>query len=104
MNAADRQAEYYRGVRMVRFDLVKELVLALVAVSAIVLGLALVLSSPDDPAITIQTWALKDPIDFTTTAAAELAYTSDTAQYGPPYTNTPADSRDPRNRASSQRP
>jgi hypothetical protein len=73
---------------MVRFDLVKELVLALLAVSVLVLGLAGVLSSPDDPAVTIQTWATKDPVDFVTTAAAELSGTSGTAGYGPPYNNT----------------
>jgi hypothetical protein len=39
--------------------------------------------------VTIQAWATKDPVDFVTTAASELAYTSGTAQYGPPYTNTP---------------
>jgi hypothetical protein len=89
MNAADRQTDYYRGIRMVRFDIVKELVLALLVVSMVVVGLALVFSSPDDPAVTIQTWATKDPVDFVTTAASELAYTSGTAQYGPPYTNTP---------------
>jgi hypothetical protein len=89
MNAADRQDRYYAGVRMVRYDLVKELALALLAVSVLVLGLAGVLSSPDDPAVTIQTWATKDPVDFVTTATSELSGQSGTAQYGPPYTNTP---------------
>jgi hypothetical protein len=89
VNAAERQAKYYSGVRMVHYDLIKELVLALVAVSIIVIGLAAAFSSPDDPAVTIQTWATKDPVDFVTTSASELAYTSGTAQYGPPYTNTP---------------
>ncbi len=63
--------------------------LALVAVSIVVIGLAGALSSPDDPAVTIQTWATKDPVDFVTTATAELSGQSGTAQYGPPYTNTP---------------
>ena len=89
MNAADRQDRYYAGIRMVRYDLVKELALALLAVSVLVLGLAGVLSSPDDPAVTIQTWATKDPVDFVTTATSELSGQSGTAQYGPPYTNTP---------------
>jgi hypothetical protein len=89
MNAADKQADYYAGIRMVRYDLVKELVLALVAVSIIVIGLSGVLSSPDVPAVTIQTWATKDPVDFVTTATAELAGQSGTAGYGPPYNNTP---------------
>ncbi len=88
MTTDEEQARYYSGIKMVRFDIVKEFVLAFVAVSILVVGLAGVLSSPDDPSVTIQTWATKDPIDFVTTTASELAYTSGTAQYGPPYTNT----------------
>lgn len=88
MSGDDPQALYYRGVKMIRYDLVKELVLALFAVSLIVVGLAGVFSSPDDPAVTIQTWATKDPVDFVTTATSELAGTSGTAGYGPPYNNT----------------
>jgi hypothetical protein len=37
--------------------------------------------------VTIQRWAQQDPVDFVTTAAAELAGQSDSAQYGPPYTS-----------------
>ena len=88
MNAAERQEKYYAGVKMINFDLVKEMVLALFVVSLVVIGLAAALSSPDDPAVTIQTWATKDPVDFVTTAATELAGTSETAEYGPPYNNT----------------
>jgi len=88
MNAADRQAKYYAGIKMIHFDLVKEMVLALFVVSLVVVGLAGVLSSPDDPAVTLQTWATKDPVDFVTTATSELAGTSGTAGYGPPYNNT----------------
>jgi hypothetical protein len=85
----DPQARYYAGIKMIRYDLVKEFVLAFVVVSLVVVGLSGVFSSPDDPAVTIQTWASKDPVDFVTTAASELAYQSGTAQYGRPYTNTP---------------
>jgi hypothetical protein len=85
----DPQDRYYAGIKMIRYDLIKEFVLAFLAVSLVVIGLAGVFSSPDDPAVTIQAWATKDPVDFVTTAASELAYTSGTAQYGPPYTNTP---------------
>jgi len=90
MNAAERQEKYYAGVKMINFDLVKEMVLALFVVSLVVIGLAAALSSPDDPAVTIQTWATKEPVDFVTTAASELAGTSETAQYGPPYNSTAA--------------
>lgn len=89
MTADDPQTRYYAGVKMVHYDLIKEFVLAFLAVSVVVIGLAGALSSPDDPAVTIQVWATKAPVDFVTTAASELAYTSGTAQYGPPYTNTP---------------
>ena len=85
----DPQDRYYAGIKMVRYDLVKEMFLALLAVSIVVVALAGAFSSPDDPAVTIQTWSTKDPVDFVTTATSELGYTSGTAQYGPPYTNTP---------------
>ena len=41
------QEEYYRGVRMVPYDLVKELVLAIVGVGVLAVLIAAVLSSPD---------------------------------------------------------
>jgi hypothetical protein len=85
----DPQDRYYAGIKMIRYDLVKEFVLAFLVVSLVVVGLAAVFSSPDDPAVTIQTWATKDPVDFVTTATSELAGTSTTAGYGPPYNNTP---------------
>lgn len=81
------QAAYYRGIPTVPFDLLKEIVLAFVASGVVILALALALSSPDIPALTIQTWAQQDPIDFVTTATSELAGTSFSAAYGPPYTD-----------------
>lgn len=80
----DKQT-YYRGVRMAPYDLVKELVLAGLGVLIVVVVLAAVLSSPDVPALTISRWAKEDPVDFVTTAAAELSGSSESAQYGPPY-------------------
>jgi len=76
---------YYRGVRMVPYDLVKELTVALGFVAVVVLALSAVLSSPDVPSLTIQGWAQKDPVDFVTTASSELAGQSGTVQYGQPY-------------------
>ncbi len=73
----------------VRYDLVKEFAIALGVVIALALILAIVFSSPDDPATTIQSWAKADPGDFLTTAVGELNGTSDVATYGPPYTHTP---------------
>ena len=67
------------------YDLVKEFVLALLAVSLLTTGLAAVFSSPDEPAITMAAWAKAAPADVVATAAAELAGTSASATYGPPY-------------------
>jgi hypothetical protein len=86
---ADSQARYYAGVRMVPFDLLKEGVLAVVGVAILVLILAAMLSAPDVPPVTIGSWAQADPVDFVTTATAELAGQSGTAGYGPPYNGTP---------------
>ena len=39
------------------------------------------------PPVTVATWAKIAPADFVATAASELAGTSETATYGPPYNN-----------------
>jgi hypothetical protein len=79
------QEEYYRGVRMVPYDLVKELVLAIAGVGVLVLIIAAILSSPDVAPVTIATWAQQDPVDLVTTATGELAGATTSAGYGPPY-------------------
>jgi hypothetical protein len=76
---------YQQDVRTIRYDLLKELAIAMAVSLVLVLGLAFFLSSPDVPSVTIQSWAQADPVDFTTTANDELAGTSVTASYGPPY-------------------
>jgi hypothetical protein len=85
----ETQEEYYRGVRMVPYDLIKELAIALVGVGVLALGAAAFLSSPDVPPITVATWAQNDPVNFVTTATSELAGSSASAGYGYPY-NTSA--------------
>jgi hypothetical protein len=86
------QEEYYRGVRMVPYDLVKELAIALAGLGVLVLALSAFLSSPDVPPVTIATWSQTDPVDFVTTATNELGGSNPTtsAAYGQPY-NTTAD-------------
>ncbi len=81
------QDQYYRGVRMVPYDLVKELALALGGLSILVVILAAAFSSPDVPPLTIAGWAQNDPIDFVTTATAELSGTTTSEGYGAPYNN-----------------
>ncbi len=70
-----------------KYDIVKEASLASLVVAVLVVILAGVLSSPNDPPATITTWAKTAPADFMATAASELAGTSETAKYGPPYNN-----------------
>jgi hypothetical protein len=69
------------------YDLVKEFVIALVVVGVLTVALAAVFSSPDRKAITLSAWAQAEPNDVIATAAAELAGTSGTGGYGPPYNN-----------------
>ena len=67
------------------YDLVKEFSIAIGAVLAIAVVLTILFSSPDDPPSTIKNWSRTDPVDFVTTAVAELDGSSATAGYGPPY-------------------
>lgn len=84
---APSKAAYYRGVRMAPYDLIKEVTVAMVLSLAIVIVLSALLSSPDVPSATIQSWAKSDPVDFVTTSTAELGGASTVANYGPPYNN-----------------
>ena len=76
---------YYRGVRMIPYDLLKEVTIAMIGVLGLVLVLSAVLSSPDVPSVTLQSWSKADPVDFLTTASGELAGSTVVASYGPPY-------------------
>jgi hypothetical protein len=80
--AADRAA--WRGPTR-RYDILKEGAIASVVVLVLTVGLASLLSSPDDPPVTVATWVKVAPADFLATAASELNGTSLTASYGPPY-------------------
>ena len=70
-----------------RYDILKETTIAGAVVLILVVALAGMLSSPNEPPVTVQSWAKVAPADFMGTAASELAGTSETAQYGPPYNN-----------------
>jgi hypothetical protein len=72
-----------------RYDLVKEFVVALVVVTLLTLGLAIVFGSPDRKPITLMDWATNAPNDFVATTVAELDGSSGTATYGAPYTDDP---------------
>jgi hypothetical protein len=76
---------YYRGIRMIPYDLLKEVTFAMLGVLVVVLVLSAVLSSPDVPSVTLQSWSKANPVDFLTTASGELAGSTVVAGYGPPY-------------------
>ncbi len=71
------------------YDILKEGLIAFLVISVLSLVLAAVFSSRDDLPVTLSAWAKADAPDFVATALSELAGTSGTAGYGPPYTNTP---------------
>ncbi len=70
-----------------RYDILKEATAATAVVLVLVFLLAGLFSSPDEPPVTLASWAKAAPADFLGTAASELAGTSETATYGPPYNN-----------------
>jgi hypothetical protein len=77
----------------VPYDLVKEAIIALLAVGVLIVGLAIVFSSPDKHPVTLKSWSINNPVDFAQTAATELDGTSGVATYGPPYNSTPGSSQ-----------
>jgi hypothetical protein len=83
--AADR-ADWRGPTR--RYDILKEATVATAIALILVVALSALLSSPDDPPVTVATWAKIAPADFVATAASELAGSSETATYGPPYNST----------------
>ena len=61
------------------YDLVKEFVVALLAVAVLTVALAAIFSSPDEHQIDISQWSRQSPNDFVLTAATELDGSSGTA-------------------------
>src|SRR6266487_1317351 len=84
--AKEAAAAPWRGPTR-RYDILKEGTIATAIALALVLIMAAVLSSPDVPSVTVQSWAKVAPADFLGTAAAELNGTAGAASYGPPYNN-----------------
>jgi hypothetical protein len=81
--AASDAADWTGPTRV--YDIAKEAVAATAVVTALVVVLAGLLSSPDVPPVSIATWAKVAPADFMATVTSELDGTSETATYGPPY-------------------
>lgn len=86
MRTTTKQA-YYRGVRMAPYDLVKEGLIAFAIVLVLVVLLAALFSSPDEPPLTIRQVAQQTPLTFLSTALGELDGSGAISSYGPPYNN-----------------
>lgn len=69
------------------YDIIKEATIAVVVVLIVTVALAVVLSSPDKRAVTLQEWSSAQPVGFVDIALSELNGTSASATYGPPYNN-----------------
>ena len=67
----DRDVKEWKGA-YVPYDILKEAFVAFLAVAVLIVLLAVVFSSPDEPAITLKTWSAVDPVDFAQTAITEL--------------------------------
>ena len=81
-----RAARRWRGP-IERYDLIKEGIIAVVVVLVLVVVLSVVFSAPVVHSVTFKQWAIAAPRDFATTTLTELAGTSESATYGPPYNN-----------------
>ncbi len=88
----DRDVEEWHG-SYVPYDLLKEALVAFLAVGVLIIGLSVVFSSPDEQPVTLKSWSTSDPVGFAQTAITELDGTSALAIYGPPYNSTPGASQ-----------
>ncbi len=68
-----------------RYDIVKEFVIALVVMSVLATILAAAFSSPDEKALTFQGWGATAADNLYATTVGELAGSTESAGYGPPY-------------------
>ena len=84
--AKEADAAPWRG-RTRRYDILKEGAMATAIALALVLIMAAVLSSPDVPSVSVQSWAKIARANFLGTAATEVDGTGLAAILGPPYNN-----------------
>jgi hypothetical protein len=82
-----RTEAYFRDVPMKPYDLLREGIVVAIVVTAVVVVLAIIFSSPDYPTVRGEDVAKRQPIDFLKTSAGILAGDSGIQGYGPPYTS-----------------
>ncbi|MGA2477523.1 MAG: hypothetical protein ABSG63_02090 [Spirochaetia bacterium] len=78
--------EYLRGVPTKPYDLVREGLIALGIIAAMVIVLAIVFESPDAPTVRGEDVARNHPLNYLKTATDFLSGESGLQTYGPPYT------------------
>jgi len=83
----ERNAFYARtwGGKNRHYDIFKEGAIALTITTVLVVALSALFSAPDDPALTFKGWAADSPDTLYATAVSQLAGSSESAGYGPPY-------------------
>lgn len=74
------------------YDLLREGAIASIVIGLLSVLLAALFSSPVGAPVTIRSWSQAAPTDFVRTAVSELAGTSATSNFGPPYTPATATS------------
>lgn len=79
--------EYYRGVRMAPYDLIKEALIGFGVILVLVIVFAAIFSSPDESPVTIRDAAQNSPVAFLQTMLGDLDGSGAIASYGPPYNN-----------------
>ena len=84
VSGADVAAQEWKGPSR-RYDILKEGVVAIVVVSILTVLMSGMFGSPDEPQLTIKAWAANARDNFYATTVQELAGTSESAGYGPPY-------------------
>jgi hypothetical protein len=70
------------------YDLIRELIISGCIVAVLVVLLTVLFASSDPSPVTMKEWATQSPKDFLATTLQEVAETSLSATYGPPYQTT----------------
>ena len=81
-----RSEEYLRGVPMKGYDMIREGLIVLSVVTAVVVLLAVFFGTPDYPTVTGKEVATKQPLLFLDRSLSYFSGQSGLQSYGPPYT------------------
>jgi len=77
--------QYFKGIPMKPYDLIKEGLIVFVAITILVFILAIIFSSPDYPPVKAKEIATYEPVAYLQTFVDILQGKSEISNYGPPY-------------------